>query len=235
LRGATLGAGAEQTCPEGCSTDPSVSGFVAGLRGGLRVVDELSAELEAGYLSFGSSFGRTLPGAPLVVDSGISAPVSYDLRDELVVQGPYSALGASYRWALPEELSAVARLKLGALLGRSSDDLSGTAEVDNGMVTSAAVAVEGGDGATRALVPFVSPEVGIERRFGAFSVGLSFGVVWLPFAGPSLELGEIGPARDCDAAAASPGCLGTSDVVARDRAFDGVLLWTPALFASYSL
>jgi hypothetical protein len=118
------------------------------------------------------------------------------------------------------------------MLGRSSDDLSGTAQVGD---SGAPLTAEGGDGATRALVPFVSPEVGIERRFGAFSVGLSFGVVWLPFAGPSLELGEIGPAPNCGAAAASPGCLGTSDIVARDRAFDSVLLWTPALFASYSL
>ena len=228
--GGTLDSGAEQDCPDRCGGDPLADGFVVGLRGGYRFPIGLSLELGGGYMSFGTSFDRIEQDA-FVDRNGNAVQVTYVLRDQLRVQGPFAGGGAGYRLDLGSRFGLLGRVMVGVLFASSSDPILGAATT-TGEPTS--VLLTDRSATLRSAAVFVLPAVGADAKVGPFDVGVSLGLAIFPTEGPSFEHARFGatPNRSDDPAAVGNAPL--SDVIADGRAYGSFLLWVPQISVGHT-
>ena len=152
--GATLGSEAEDNCID-CPGAPIVHGFEVAVHGGYRFGIGLSLELALGYMRLTSSFDRTamLGDAPLGYDN-----MQFELRDTLLVHGPFAAFGLGYRYGFAERWAISGRALGGALLSAASDDVTGEVVANN---ERAPVTVSDADPVARTGTIFVHADVSI--------------------------------------------------------------------------
>ncbi len=223
--GGTFVSGAESACPARCDKDPSVSGFVAGLRGGFRFPFGLSLELGGGYMQLGMQLTRRLDGP---FGPGGAYTVHYRLDDRLRVDGPFAAGGASYVLALGKHFDALARFGAGVLAARATDPVTGTAATTGPGVP---VVLEGRNAAAHAAAPFLSPELGVGLKLGPFDLTASLALIVFVADGPTFaDRGRFGAAT-ADGVA-DPGSVSNaqeSGLLANERAYRPFVVWSPQL------
>jgi hypothetical protein len=245
--GATLNADAEIGCPARCTIidagrvdfprflrprfDPSVTGGVAGLRGGFRFRIGLAPEISLGFLGLATSFTRFRDASFYSRATQRSYPVSYALDDRLRLSGPFLGLGASFRVPLRPPFALIARTTTGVLVARAGDSITGTALAGGERAT---VQVASRDQTLVSPMPFVLPELGGEASFGPLHLGVSLGLAFFPGTGPRFDHPEIGVAPHCDAARPDAvGCAPGSAMVADERAHGPFHLWLPQVSLGY--
>ncbi len=229
-----LGSEAEESCPDACSDSPAALGFLAGARAGYRFPFKVAAELSAGYLLLKSSFTRTeTSGWPIVLPQ---YSATYELHDEITLQGPFAMASASYR--IGDRYALVPRLGVGVLFAAARDPVQGTASAGGETLP---VFVEGAGETVRSAAVFVQPELAGDMRFGSFRVGLALGLSYFLVDGPNFPHGQAvqqvpnPPTTDCSV----PGnegmisCAQQSNVVREERAYGRFFMLSSQLTAAY--
>ena len=247
VAGATLRADAEIGCPHRCAVtnparddfpralrpelDPSITGGVAGLRGGYRFRMGLAPELSVGFLGAATTFTRFRDSAFYSRASQQSYPVAYALDDRLRLAGPFLGLGASFRVPLRPPFALIARTTTGVLVARASDAVTGSAIAGGERVP---IQVASRDQTVVSPMPFVLPELGAEASLGPLRLGLALGLAFFPKSGPTFDHPEIGVTPRCDAARPDAvGCAPGSAIVANERAHGAFHLWLPQVSLGY--
>ena len=223
--GGTLDATAESACPARCDGDPSVAGFLVGLRGGFRFPFGLSLELGGGYMQLGTRLTRSLDGQ---FGPGGATAVHYRLDDRLRVSGPFAAGGASFVLPLGKHFDALARFGVGVLAASATDPITGTAATTGASVP---IVLEGRNAAANAAAPFLSPELGLGLKLGSFDVVASVAVLVFLTDGPTFsDRGRFG-ATTADGVAdpTSVSNASESDAIANERAFRRFAVVSPQL------
>jgi hypothetical protein len=224
MGGGTLDSDAEAACPGSCNADGAVNGFVAGARGGYRFPFGLSLELGGGYLSLATSIDRTLEDTS---GAGGSVAVSYRLRDELHVRGPFGAVGVSQRFDVGSRYHVGLRGSVGLLFARSSDPFTGEATTTGG---SLPVEAENRNQTLNSAAVFLSPEVGAGVKLGPVEIGAALGVAFFATDGPEFDRPRFGNQIAQDPA--NPDAVGNakeSHVIANERAYGQFVVWTPRI------
>jgi len=245
LGGAGVGAGfggdAEDTCDGGaCSSDGLAYGPVAALRASYEFPFKGAVELAVGVLAFRTGVGRTRTNAfdTTLFSPGETAqhvPVTYSLRDELRLAGPFVAAGVSYRVGLGTSLHLTAGAELGMLFALSSDEVSGMATA--GGVTCD-MGADGSGKAVRSAVVLGWSELGLDYHLGSRAIGTGLGLGVFVADGPRGKLGDVLASNaGCEKDPTAPGydpttlaCAPGSVVVTGESGYGRFLVWPP--FAS---
>jgi hypothetical protein len=229
-----------------------VGGFFGGARGGYAFSSGLAIEVSAGYLAAVSSLHRTVDSA-YFFDKSTSqkTPLAYDLHDTLRIRGPFFGLGASYRIALDDRLSLLARTTFGLLVARSTDPVTGKVCSGAGCAPNdgVSVVVNGNAQILESTSGFLLPELGVETTRGAFRASLSLGLFIFTSDGVGFTGRTVGVDRAKCTATSAPGnvacapnkALGEADPgdvlthAGRELAFGKfALLWIPKIEVGYS-
>jgi hypothetical protein len=227
--GSTFSSDAESRCPEACSDDPPVKGFLLGARGGYRFTMGLGLELSAGYLHLEKGLSRHAE-ARFPTDTQAYA-VRYDLEDNIRVRGPFIAPALSYRLDVGGSVGVIGRVAAGLVFASSRDGVDGTATTG---AESVDVSVDGAEDSVSSTAFFVHPELGLDAELGEFRVGAAVGVAVFLTEGPRFEHSSIDVAPSCDDAAPSAvGCAPGSRALSGEKAFDPFAVFTPQIFAGY--
>lgn len=221
--GDSLNGSAADYCPQSCDGGAGAFGFMAGGRGGYRFPFGLSAELGAGYWRLGQSFDRT------VVD-GANTTGSLQVQDDILVHGPFAAVGINYRLFVDdaEKLHLLGRASVGALLANSRDRISGAS-----VGTSGALLVENRNESVTSIDPFLMPELGIGYQFGSLSLGLGLGVGIFFAEAPEFDRGRVGVGESNAGSEAQT--VRETTVLDDEVAYASFLLWVPQASIGWTL
>jgi tetratricopeptide (TPR) repeat protein len=229
-----------------------VGGFLAGIRGDYSFPIGLSLELTLGYLYAVSGLRRDVDNPSFVDPSpGESFPLTYDLQDTLTVRGPFLGAGASYRLALDDRLSFLARSTFGIFEARSSDPVIGRVCAGSGCAPKDGVdvIVNGNSQILSSTSGFLLPELGVDARWGDLHAELSLGLFLLTADGPSFKGRQAGvdpkactPAAPAGSVACAPNRpLGEDDPsstlshATHELAYGRfAMIWVPRVAVGYS-
>ena len=229
--GPTFAADAEQTCPNGCTVDPQVFGYMTGLRVGFRFPFQLSLGLAGGIVGLSSTFTRAQDRS--FVSAGMTTPIRYVLDDDLQMRGPFVAGSISYRVALYRWLGLLARTSVGVVFASSSDAITATAT--DGLESVSAGVSDVNE--TLSSTPlFVMPEAALDARLGSVELGVGIALAVFPFEGPSFghEQIEVRPDGCTLSQPDTVHCAPISDGIAGELAYDSFVLLVPQISAAYA-
>jgi hypothetical protein len=235
----SLGSRAEE-CSEQlpCSEKRLGHGPLAGLRGAYELPIRVSLELGAAYLGLSKWLQRSAKKPFSPTDQTV---VTFELLDELEIQGALVSAGVGYRQPFGKIFSLQGRAHLGALISRARDTITGTASAPGR--ASAPAVIDGSGVEKQGVALVIAPEVQGQLKLGGFRVGLGVTVLLVPLVGPSNEHGDLYPTPPEDPNACSPdpmdstplpvGCTGASEAIANERLFGPFVAFAPGLSAGY--
>jgi hypothetical protein len=221
--GATLGAGAESACPDGCTAEDPALGTTIFARAGYEFPFRLAVEAAIGHFAVKREIHR---------DVRESADAHYALRDVLGVDGFAFGIAAAYHFSIAPRLDLFQRITGGLLLASSRDAITGSAVTRTG---AAPVQIARTDQELSSTPAFLYPEVGIAWSLGRLRLGGSIGAFSVLGGGPTYDHGAITvPVSGCSSGAPnSAACLPDSSAVSREKAYDPFVLFTLQLSAIY--
>ncbi len=227
--GPSLNGDADEGCPNACPSRSPAYGFLVGARGGYRFPVGIAVEFGAGYMRLMQQIERTESGSFNTYPNGpepVAVPITYSLKDDILVQGPFAMVGASYRHTIGM-LHLGTRANVGVLVTVSRDPVSGTAKTngaDAPLYVTDAYAME------ISAAPFLQPELNVGLALGPVDLGLALGAAFFPALGPGLDRGKVGvdgtPDRNNPSAVEN---APESSVVDDERAYGRFVAFTPAI------
>jgi hypothetical protein len=235
--GGGFGGDAEARCPSACSPTPHALGLLVGARAGFGFKNGLTLSVEGGYLRVETSFARTL--ATSWSDEVATHPITFALQDDVLIRGPFFGGSVGVRRAVRGPLALVARTTFAAWIATSTDPITGTA-TDG--VKSTLIGVSDMNERITSVALLVMPELGAEVKLGPVRLGASLALAFVPTPGPSfhhtnIEWTPVCPSNNPGAVppknAGAVGCAPTSRAVEGERAYARILLFVPAIAATF--
>ncbi len=221
----TLNGGHEATCPSLCAHGNDALGGNFEAEVAIEHQSHFGAKLAAGYAFAGQDFSRAIVRPYRDVD------VTYALHQELVMGGPYARLAAFKALPLPLRLRLRSELGIGLLAATYEAAIGGAAWTTNGFVPAAAVGLT----SLTELAPFVTTSLGIERKFGDFTVWFVAGAWFVTGSGPTFSQAELAVEPDCpvNASLEAVGCVPNSKAIAGEAVHGPFAFVAPALGGAY--
>jgi hypothetical protein len=228
--GAGFGGDAEARCPSACSPSPHALGLLVGARAGFGFTNGLTLSVEGGYLRVETSFARTI--AASWSDEGSTHSIAYALKDDVLLRGPFFGGSVGVRRAVRGPFALVARTTFAAWIATSTDPITGTAMAGG---KSTPIGVSEMNERITSVALLVMPELGAELKLGPVRLGASLALAFVPTPGPSFHHTNIEVAPACTASGdqGAVGCAPTSRAVAGERAYARILLFVPAIAATF--
>ncbi len=224
--GPGLRSGPEQDCPGRCSSDPPVSGLLAGARGGYEFPGHLSIEVTAAYLWFAKDLARQ---RQTQFQAGRADQlVTYVFDDSLRFRAVMVGAGASLAAPISSDWWLRSRVTVGVLFARVHDSVRGTA---SGTTDQVPAGIVGAGGEVNSTPPFVMPELVVERRWGSWSAAAGLGVLFVPGAAPAFPHGDVvvDPGECSPQKPAAVACAPIYGGISGEQSFGPMLVWLPQL------
>jgi PEGA domain len=226
----SLGSDAEADCPDGCARDGMPMGFAGGIRGAYVLPMGLQVEVGGGYMQMSAKLDQTV--------DVVGQSYVYEISHDMLLSGPYAGAGIRYGIDVGAQFRTTGGVTLGAWFAKSRDAASG--RIVRGTETVDAVIQDAG-ASTRAVDFFVMPELGMEKAFGSFHVGLGLGLGIFLLDGPTLPNGETGPVMPAGApsCADAPNALycvsGSNEIAGDSKGYSRFLVWMPRVNVGWTL
>jgi hypothetical protein len=189
-------------CSERCPERPGAHGGLAGFRAAYRFASGTALELAGGYAALSQQSERSLAAS--------DPALGYHLRDDILVHGPFVALGASQRAPVTTGIALTARLGVGVMFSRARNSIQGTASDGQEQIT---ITIAGANTAQRASAVFVHSELTAEWSFGSWRLGGGVHGTLFVTSGPELSDRSVllpPPPDNCFDPKATPSRVGCS-------------------------
>jgi hypothetical protein len=209
-----------EQCPDGAT---AIGPFV-GVRGGYRFPFGMGLELAGGYLQLGARSLRTMT----LPHTGAA---QYQLEDDILLHGPFAAVGVSYRHAVGRA-GPFARVMAGGFFATARDFVRGNVAAGG---TEQPIEVLGSNERISSPAVMLVPELGVDVELGGLQLGGSVGVIAIVTEGARLESRSIAIEPNCDPNRPElAGCTPTGAELPNERAHGVFFAVTPQLFAGYT-
>jgi len=219
----SLNGGANRNCTDLCPSQPGMNAGIGGLRAGYRFASDTALELELAYALLTQISTRQ-------VDS-TQAGIQFLLTDEIVSQGPVVALSGSQRGMLTSDVALVARVGIGVMFARASDEITGS--VHDPFGGEAEIGVDGAQLVARGTPVLVQNALAVQWRSGSWLFGGALNTTLFVTAGPELTDRRVLVPLDCDNGGGGVGCAVSGTALEDESAHEILLAYGPQLSIGY--
>jgi hypothetical protein len=204
-------------------------GMMAGARGSYEFPFGLSIDLAVGYLRQTKTVERTF-SAPYGDNSLLTA--TYAIQDDLLLHGPFAAVGLGYRLGFAEVMELRLHALVGPMLTFSRDKMEAT--ITGPDATIPAFIQDSGKLVSSADF-ILLPDIHLGIRIDGFGAAIGVSAAVLALAGPSQANQEIKVGIDPGACSVNEvRCLSGKDFAKEEQAYGASVVIVPGASIGYA-